>query len=145
MTVAALTPMLGIPVSDSVKAVAPAIVVALVIYSIGDVSGAHINPAVTVAFALRRAFPWGRVPGYLMAQVAGAVIAAGVLRLWSSEAVEEGVNQPHVGAAAAFLVEAALTAFLVLVILNVATRKASSVPAPRSPSAWSSPSTACSA
>jgi aquaporin Z len=59
---------------------APGIMVLALIYTIGVTSGAHLNPAVTVAFAARGHFPWRRVPGYLLAQVAGAVLAAGLLR-----------------------------------------------------------------
>jgi len=47
-----------------------------IIYFMGTVSGAHLNPAVTLAFALRRNFPWRRVPGYVIAQLAGGIAAA---------------------------------------------------------------------
>ncbi|NLH18423.1 MAG: MIP family channel protein [Phycisphaerae bacterium] len=53
--------------------------VALAIYSVGAVSGAHINPAMTVAFAVHRGFPWGKVPYYILSQLAGAILAAIVL------------------------------------------------------------------
>jgi Major intrinsic protein len=64
--------VLNQPPDDLVAAVAPGLTVLVVICAIGDVSGAHINPVVTLGFALRRAFPWRRVPGYLVAQVLGA-------------------------------------------------------------------------
>ena len=51
---------------------APGIMVLALIYTIGETSGAHLNPAVTVAFAARGHFPWWRVPGYVLAQLAGA-------------------------------------------------------------------------
>lgn len=54
---------------------APGLMVMAVVLAIGAVSGAHLNPVVTLAFALRRDFQWQRVPGYLAAQIAGAVIA----------------------------------------------------------------------
>jgi len=54
-------------------AVVPGLTVMSVIYFMGSVSGAHINPAVTLAFALRSNFPWMRVPGYILAQISGAV------------------------------------------------------------------------
>ena len=57
------------------------LVVTVMVASVGHVSGAHINPAVTVAFALLRHFPWREVPGYVAAQIAGAVAGAGTLML----------------------------------------------------------------
>ncbi|TMC31533.1 MAG: aquaporin family protein, partial [Chloroflexi bacterium] len=58
--------------------------VTLAIYACGAVSGAHLNPAVTLALALRRGFPWARVPGYIGAQVVGAFLAAaGVSFVWN--------------------------------------------------------------
>jgi len=62
------------------RVVAPGLMVMAVIYFMGTVSGAHLNPAVTISFALRRNFPWKRVPGYVAAQLAGSVLAAGFLR-----------------------------------------------------------------
>jgi glycerol uptake facilitator protein len=53
--------------------------VAFAVYVAGGISGAHINPAVTLAFALRRGFPWNKVPGYIIAQVAGAFVAAALV------------------------------------------------------------------
>jgi glycerol uptake facilitator protein len=61
--------------------------VALAIYAFGPMSGAHINPAVTIAFALFRGFPWRRVPGYVAAQVAGAFAAAALLHALFSGAI----------------------------------------------------------
>ena len=66
--------------SRPLAAAAPGVMVMVAIYFMGAVSGAHINPAVTLAFALRRNFPWRRVPGYLGAQLLGAVLAAALLR-----------------------------------------------------------------
>src|SRR3954467_12232208 len=57
------------------------LVVLAMIYTFGDVSGAHFNPAVTVAFAAARRFSWSEVPGYVVAQCLGAALASGVLRL----------------------------------------------------------------
>jgi aquaporin Z len=114
---------LGVDVPDAVRAVVPAMMVALVIYSMGDVSGAHINPAVTIAFALRRAFPWFRVPGYVGAQILGACVAAAVFRGRFGTAGHLGTSRPYVDTGTALVVEMALSALLILVILNVSTRE----------------------
>jgi aquaporin Z len=68
-------------VPREIQVVAPGLVIMAVIYTMGSVSGAHINPAVTFSYALRRNFPWHRVPGYWLAQLAGAAAAVGFLRL----------------------------------------------------------------
>src|SRR5262249_3616286 len=67
--------------SPAARAGAPALLVMAMIYAIGNCSGAHFNPAVSLAFALRGAFPWEMVPPYWLAQFAGALLAAGFLRL----------------------------------------------------------------
>src|SRR5215204_5676699 len=56
------------------------LIVLAMIYTFGDVSGAHLNPAVTTAFAIANRFPWRDVPGYIAAQCSGALAASGVLR-----------------------------------------------------------------
>jgi len=68
------------------------------IYVAGGISGAHINPAVTIALALKRAFPWNKVPGYIAAQVAGAFVGAAIVYLNYKEAIfasEDAANQSH--------------------------------------------------
>src|SRR5450759_3992981 len=70
----------GGAVSVGMEVAAPGLMVMAIIYFMGTVSGAHLNPAVTLAFAVRRNFPWRRVPGYLLAQVFGGVAAALFLR-----------------------------------------------------------------
>ncbi|MBL8861942.1 MAG: aquaporin [Planctomycetes bacterium] len=90
-----------------------------IVNAIGDVSGAHVNPAVTVAFAAAGRFPWARVPAYAAAQVAGAVTASLVLRVLFPADVALGGTSPAGGAQQAFLVELLLTWFLMLVILSV--------------------------
>ena len=70
----------GGAISLGMKVVAPGMMVMAIIYFMGTVSGAHLNPAVTLAFAARRNFPWSRVPGYLVAQTIGGVAAASLLR-----------------------------------------------------------------
>jgi len=92
------------------------------IYVAGKISGAHLNPAVSVAFSLRGDFPWGRVPGYIVAQVAGATGAALFLHLVVDVSAKYGSNYPASGysAGSAFLMEAVLTMGLVSVILGTA-------------------------
>ena len=67
-------------IDRTVKAAAPGLVVAAMIYALGDVSGAHLNPVVTLAFGLRRSFTAWHVPIYWATQVAGAILAACTLR-----------------------------------------------------------------
>jgi aquaporin Z len=65
----------GGAITLSMKVVAPGIMVMAIIYFMGAVGGAHLNPVVTLAFAVRGNFPWGRMPGYIAAQFAGGVAA----------------------------------------------------------------------
>ena len=101
---------------------APGLLVTAVILSMGAVSGAHLNPVVSIAFALRRDFGWRRVPGYLIAQLAGAVLACALLRGMFGTAGDLGATLPHPGfsTSQAFAVEALLTLGLVTVILGTA-------------------------
>ena len=112
----------GGAVSPSATAVAPGIMVMAIIYFMGAVSGAHLNPAVTLAFALRGNFPWRRVPGYVMAQVIGAVAAALFLRAMFGTAGALGATVPGmgIGNVRALVMEVLLTAGLVNVILGTA-------------------------
>jgi aquaporin Z len=112
----------GSILSSGARAVAPGIMVMVIIYTMGAVSGAHLNPAVTLAFALRRHFPWRRVPGYLLAQLLGGVTAALFLRAMFGTSGELGATLPGVGIGAerALLMEILLTAVLVNVILGTA-------------------------
>ena len=66
----------GGAVTLGMQVAAPGLMVMAIIYFMGTVSGAHLNPAVTLAFAVRRNFPWRRVPGYVLAQLLGGVAAA---------------------------------------------------------------------
>ena len=104
------------------RVVAPGLMVMAVIYFMGTVSGAHLNPAVTISFALRRNFPWRRVPGYVAAQLAGSAVAAGFLRATFGDIGNLGATGPGVGISAAttVLVEVVLTTGLVSVILGTA-------------------------
>jgi len=109
--------------SDPMRAIMPGIAVAIIVYAIGDVSGAHLNPAVTVAFWLRRAFPITRVPGYIAAQLMGAVLASLTLRAAFGPVGKLGANSPKTDLPTAFACEVLLTTILVTVILNVSTKE----------------------
>jgi aquaporin Z len=92
------------------------------IYGLGEISGAHLNPAVSIAFALRRDFPWRRVPGYILIQLIGATLAAVVLHGVITVSAKYGGNYPAPTHSdmAAFWMELLLTAGLVSVILGTA-------------------------
>jgi len=109
-------------ISHSAAVVAPALTVMAVILFMGKISGAHLNPAVSVAFALRRDFPWKRVPGYVVVQLAGATLAALFLHAVINVSATYGSNYPAHGysALAAFWMELMLTTGLVSVILGTA-------------------------
>lgn len=102
--------------------VAPALMVFAIILFMGKISGAHLNPAVSLAFALRGDFPWVRVPGYIVAQVAGAILAALFLQGVIGVSASFGSNYPATGysAGSAALMEAILTFGLVSVVLGTA-------------------------
>ncbi len=78
--------------------VAPALLVIAMIYTVGNLSGAHFNPAVTLAFALRKDFPWRLVPGYCATQLVGATLAALLLRALFGRVGQLGATLPHLGA-----------------------------------------------
>lgn len=99
---------------------APALLVMAMIYSVGPISGAHFNPAVSLAFALRRDFPWSRVPGYWVAQFVGAVLAALALRAMFGTAGHLGATLPAHGEINSLVMEFLLSFFLVTVILATA-------------------------
>ncbi len=101
---------------------APGLLVTAVILFMGAVSGAHLNPVVTLAFALRRDFHWRRVPAYLAAQVVGAVLACVLLRVTFGAHLDFGASHPGPGftSGQAFVVEAVLTLGLVSTILGTA-------------------------
>lgn len=105
------------------QGLAPGLLVMVMIYSLGTISGAHFNPAVTLSFALRGDFPWARVPGYWLAQVAGAVFAAFILHDIFGDAGHVGATLPHHGMLASLLMEIVLTFLLLTVILATATNQ----------------------
>ena len=98
------------------------LVIMAMVYATGHLSGAHINPAVTVAFTLTRHFPVRDAMAYALAQLAGATAAALVLlAAWGSKPAKLGATVPSVGSGTAVLYEILLTAFLMFVIIAVAT------------------------
>lgn len=98
------------------------LIVMAMVYATGHLSGAHLNPAVTLAFALTRHFPRAEALAYLAAQLAGALVAAGLLAaIWPSQPAALGTTVPTVGVGSAFVYEVVLTAFLMFVIMAVAT------------------------
>jgi aquaporin Z len=110
------------PPGQSARVVAPGLLVMALIYTLGDVSGAHLNPVVTLAFTLRGDFPWRRVPGYWLAQFVGAILAASFLRVAFGDVAHLGTTLPArgVGPLPAVLMELVLTTLLVTVILGTA-------------------------
>ena len=102
-------------------ALAFGLVIMVMIYAVGHVSGAHFNAAVTFAFALTRHFPWRRAVGYWAAQMTGALIAAAVLRGSLGKVAHVGATLPSGSQAQSFLWEAVMSGFLMFVILAVAT------------------------
>ena len=97
------------------------LVIMVMIYALGHVSGAHLNPAVTLSFAFSRHFPGRRILPYWAAQLAGALLAAAVLRGSLGNVAHIGATYPSGSDAQAFLWETVLTFFLMLVIMAVAT------------------------
>lgn len=111
-------------VSRSAAVAAPGLTVMAVILFMGAVSGAHLNPAVTLAFSLRRDFPWRRVPGYLLAQLVGATLACMFLWAVFGKVGLLGATEPGAGISdwQAMLIELALTVGLISTILGTASR-----------------------
>lgn len=97
------------------------LIILVMVAATGHLSGAHFNPAVTVAFALTRHFPWREVPAYIAGQLAGAIAAAGTLRLLFGPVAGLGATVPSGATGQAFGVEFLLTATLMFVIAAVAT------------------------
>jgi aquaporin Z len=102
--------------------VSPGLMVMAIIYFMGTVSGAHLNPAVTFAFALRGNFPWRRVPGYITAQIIGGISASFFLKMLFGTVGELGSSRPGPGVSSftALAIETVLTAGLVNTILGTA-------------------------
>jgi aquaporin NIP len=97
------------------------LVIMAMIYAVGHVSGAHFNPAVSFAFALTRHFPWPRAAAYWAAQLAGALLAAALLRGSLGSDAHLGATLPSGSQGQSFVWEVVLTFFLMFVIMAVAT------------------------
>ena len=91
------------------------------IYAFGDISGAHMNPAVTIGFAYAKKFPWKEVPAYVLAQLIGAFLASGILLYLFPESQTLGATMPGLSALKVFILEIILSFFLMVVIINVST------------------------
>ena len=91
------------------------------IYTVGDISGAHLNPAVSLGFFAARRFPLREVAPYVFSQCAGAFAASGTLRFLFPQNAVLGGTQPAGSAAQSFILELILTAILMFVILSVST------------------------
>ena len=109
----------GLP--PTAVALAFGLVIAIMIYAFGHISGAHFNPAVSVGFAIGGHLPWPRVASYAAVQITGAATGALLLRASLGPHADLGVTQPAGSDAQAFVWEVVLTFFLMLVITAVAT------------------------
>jgi aquaporin NIP len=97
------------------------LIVMAMIHTFGDVSGAQMNPAVTIGFAVARRFPWRDVPGYILAQLSGAFAASGTLKFLFPSHTTLGATLPSGCVSQSLILEIILTAILMLVILSVST------------------------
>ncbi|MDB4010957.1 MIP family channel protein [Polaribacter sp.] len=97
------------------------LIVMAMIYAFGETSGAHFNPAVTIAFAYAKKFAWKEVPKYIIAQVLGAFAASLILCYLFPTSEYLGATIPTVDVGRAFVMELLLTFFLMVVIINVST------------------------
>ncbi|XP_034697400.1 aquaporin NIP1-1 [Vitis riparia] len=98
------------------------LVVMVMVYSVGHISGAHFNPAVTIAFATCKRFPWKQVPAYVVAQVIGSTLASGTLRLIFNGKQDHFPGTLPAGSdLQSFVIEFIITFYLMFVISGVAT------------------------
>ncbi|EZH75278.1 MIP family channel protein [Aquimarina atlantica] len=97
------------------------LIVMAMIYAFGEISGAHFNPAVTIAFAYAQKFEWKEVPKYIIAQCIGAIVASSILLFLFPESEFLGGTLPALDDLRAFVLETLLTYFLMVVIINVST------------------------
>jgi aquaporin NIP len=96
------------------------LIVMSMIYSLGNISGAHLNPAVSIAFTVAGRFPVKQLPGYIISQITGALLASFTLKLLFVSNQFLGATMPAGTEMQSFILELILTFFLMLVIINVA-------------------------
>jgi len=108
-------------VSHAGIAITFGLIVMAMIYALGNISGAHLNPAVSIAFAVAKRFSLKQLPPYIMSQLMGAIAASLVLRFLFPGNQLLGATMPHASEWQSFVLEFILTFFLMLVIINVAT------------------------
>lgn len=104
------------------KVLPAGMVVAALIYTIGAISGAHFNPAVTLAFTLRRAFPWRNLPLYWVTQLVAATAAGATVIAMFGLTAHAGANEPHLGMLPCLVMEVLFTFLLCSVILGTSTQ-----------------------
>lgn len=97
------------------------LVIIATVYSFGDISGNHINPAVTLAFAIDKRFDWKNVPGFIISQLSGALFASWLLHILFPYNQKLGITLPSGQPFQAFIVEAIMTFVLLMVVLRVST------------------------
>jgi len=97
------------------------LIVMAMIYAFAEISGAHFNPAVSIAFAVAKKFSWKEVPKYIVAQILGALLASSILWILFPTSEFYGATLPSIDVWRAFILELLLTYFLMLVIINVST------------------------
>jgi aquaporin NIP len=107
-------------ISHAGIAVTFGLIVAAMIYSLGNISGAHLNPAVTIGFWIAKTFPGKEILPYILAQLAGAFFASGILKLMFPADIFLGTTLPKNSEMQSWTLELILTFILMLVILNVA-------------------------
>ena len=95
--------------------------VMIIILSTGHISGAHLNPSLTIAFAALRHFPWAHVPAYIAAQVSASICASFALKAVFHPFMSGGVTVPSVSVGQAFALEFIITFILLFVVTAVAT------------------------
>ncbi|GAB4050413.1 MIP/aquaporin family protein [Catellatospora paridis] len=125
ITASLTMPVAGAAYSSETVALAGGFALLIIVASLGALSGAHVNPAVTIALAIDHRFPWARVPAYLIAQFAGSIVAA--LAAWvlygPSARTDAGLGAtapaPGVNVGRVFLIEAVATFILMMVVMAV--------------------------